>query len=482
MSVAKRVFKNTIFLYSADLIARFASAILTIFIARRLGSEDLGRFSYVYSVIAILSTISTFGLNTYLVRQASKENEERQEKFYSEVYSLRLVINTLVTILLVVYAQFFVDDPVVRILFHLTNISTLLAVYHTHWALVSRIREKMEFEAIVNIVASVIYGAVGIFLLYANQGIVSIAILSLVLILFRSILFARYAKETLKLHLHFIFNFDTYKELLKDAMPFGLMVIIYVIYFRIDVVFIEHYLGITEVGYYSAAYRIMELLLAVPGILSTAMLPIISKKIEDDPGLILKSSLQSLKLLNMIGFPLVVGGFLYARAGISLLYGDGFQSSVLVFQVLVWTLIPLFNSAITATIINASKKPVMNTYFASVNLVVNVVLNLILIPKIGIVGAAIATFANETAGFILAYLYINRTIFKFPFYANFGKIILATVIMGGFIILGQAKLYLIPFAIIIYFATIYLFKFFDDTDYQLIQKILPDQFKFKGKS
>ena len=68
MSVAKRVFKNTIFLYSADLIARFASAILTIFIARRLGSEDLGRFSYVYSVIAILSTISTFGLNTYLVR------------------------------------------------------------------------------------------------------------------------------------------------------------------------------------------------------------------------------------------------------------------------------------------------------------------------------------------------------------------------------------------------------------------------------
>jgi len=218
----------------------------------------------------------------------------------------------------------------------------------------------------------------------------------------------------------------------------------------------------------------MEILVAIPGIVSSVILPPISRYLEEAPDLVLQSSLQMMKLLNLIAFPLIVGGFLLAPNGILWLYGSSFGSSIPVFQILTLALLPLFNSAITATIINASKKPQINTYLAMVNLIVNVSLNLILIPRIGIMGAAIATLANETTGLLLGYLYIRKAIFKLDFFSSLPKIILASVGMAVVILLERSLL-LIPVYVMVYLFLVIVLKIFNREDFILIQKIRPQK-------
>jgi len=474
MSIAKRVFLNSAVLYSADLFSRFSSAFITILVARRLGSEDLGRFSYVNSVMAILTTISTFGLTTYFVRQASKDKDGDLEKFQSKIFFLRFFINFILAIGVFVYAQNFISDPTIRILFHLSNLSSLISVYYTQWVLVYRVKEKMTFEGVVNVAASLLYGIGGGILILLNYGIVVLGYLLLLLGLFRALLFAIYVKKTLHFRLVPHLSLQDVILIFKQAYPFALMTIISVIYFRIDVILIERFLGIAAVGFYSASYRIMEILVAIPGIVSSVILPPISRYLEEAPDLVLQSSLQAMKLLNLIAFPLIVGGFLLAPNGILWLYGSSFGSSIPVFQILTLALLPLFNSAITATIINASKKPQINTYLAMVNLIVNVSLNLILIPRIGIMGAAIATLANETTGLLLGYLYIRKAIFKLDFFSSLPKIILASVGMAVVILLERSLL-LIPVYVMVYLFLVIVLKIFNREDFILIQKIRPQK-------
>ncbi|KKP70324.1 hypothetical protein A2X44_01270 [candidate division CPR3 bacterium GWF2_35_18] len=474
MSVSKRVFNNSTILLLTNVIGKVALALVGIIIARKLGSGELGKLAYAASVIAILDSISTFGLNIFTIRQIPKIEIDKVNNYQSQIFTLRFLVNFIFTLLFFLYTQIFILDGTIRVLFNVLNFASLINVYSSHWIILYRVKENMKYEGILRIFDSVFYGLIGIVLVLNGFGVTYLVYTMFGISIIKA-LFCHFTlrKET-NYSIRFVFGRVDWINIMRGTFPFALMTIIGIIYYRVDTIFIEIFLGLSFVGFYSASYKIMETFKIIPEILSTTVFPTLSQNLYKNSPLVLKSTNQLLKWLNVFAFPLAVGGTLLADKGILFLYGDQFAPAIVVMQILIWALIPLFNSAITSAIINASKTPVINLYLAIANLVINVSLNLILIPVIGIKGAAIATVANESVGFILGYLYINHSIFRLDISKEVLKIIFASSMMGLLIIFTGRNLILIPAYIIVYFIIVFIIKLFNPEDWLILKKITPN--------
>ena len=104
--------------------------------------------------------------------------------------------------------------------------------------------------------------------------------------------------------------------------------------------------------------------------------------------------------------------------------------------------------------------------------VFNVVLNLILIPKMGYVGAAVSTFFTEIFLFILYYWYVSKSLHRFNFILILITPLIATAVMVTFIVYVNLRLFLvIPSAGLVYFVVILLLRTFEKEDYQIFKKM-----------
>ena len=477
MSVSKRVFKNSTILLFTNIIGKIALALVGIVIARKLGSSELGKLAYASSVIAILDSISTFGLNIFTIRKIPKIGSSKVNHYQAQIFTLRFLVNLVFTILFLVYTELFIADATIKVLFNVLNISSLINVYSSHWIILYRLREDMKYEGILRLFDSVLYGITGVILVINGLGVVYLVYTMFAVSIIKAIFCHVFLRKETSYTIRFAFDRHDWINIVRGTFPFALMTIIGIIYYRIDTIFIEALLGLSFVGFYSAAYKIMETLKIFPEIISTAVFPTLTHNISKNTALVQKSTMQLLKWLNILAFPLAVGGTLLADKGIILLYGEQFTSSIVVMQILFWTLIPLFNSAITSAIINASKKPVVNLYLGISNLVVNVGVNLLLIPVVGIKGAAIATVCNESVGFILGYIYIKRAVFSLSIWKELLKIILASVMMGIVIIFTGKNLYLIPLYILVYWGLVLGVRLVNKDDAIVLKKIIPNFIK-----
>ncbi len=187
------------------------------------------------------------------------------------------------------------------------------------------------------------------------------------------------------------------RPILKKLLTFGgwvtLSQIISPLFIYIDRVFIGAFLSLSAVAYYAVPQEALTRVLVVPLSLTTALFPVMSQKSilteeRQDLGLFYY---RSVKYLAIVMLPLILGFLLFTPEIITLWLGREFAAnSILVFQVLTVGL--FFNSLapIPATMLHALNRPDLTAKYHMIELPVCIVLNVILIPWIGIVGAAIA--------------------------------------------------------------------------------------------
>lgn len=184
---------------------------------------------------------------------------------------------------------------------------------------------------------------------------------------------------------------------------------------------------------------------------------------------------KSIKYLMLAIIPIAIATMCYSKDIIQLIYGHQYDAASSVLSILIWTVCLLFISGAGNTLLNASYKEVTVTKIYAIAAVFNVALNFILIPYLSYDGAAITTVLSD----VLIVVVQSYVIYKLghrpnkKLYYDLGKII------AGSLILGIALYYLnlnmwvaLPVGIIIYFATIYLLKVFDNDDKYVIKEIL----------
>ncbi|TMF22183.1 MAG: hypothetical protein E6I36_07615, partial [Chloroflexi bacterium] len=220
------------------------------------------------------------------------------------------------------------------------------------------------------------------------------------------------------------------REWFFKGLPFALTFVLTIIYFRIDQPLIDIFRGLREAGLYGAAYKPIESLLFVPITFLSVVFPVLSVYHRDRPSEMLYAINRFYKGLLLMGWPVSVGIFVLAGPLTPLLLGRDYLASEPALRVLALALgIAFVNNAFIGAL-NASDRQLSFSWAAGWSVVVNVVLNLILIPLYGYQGASWATVLTELTLGAVAWVLTARHIGRVAVVSLSWRIILAGLVMG----------------------------------------------------
>jgi len=230
------------------------------------------------------------------------------------------------------------------------------------------------------------------------------------------------------------FDFKFFIVFLKKSYPYALLILLMTFYYRIDSVMIERMLpdGKVQAGIYAQSFRILDAVSMMAFLFSTLLLPMFSRmiKYKDDVEGLLNMSFDLLMVPAII---FVISSYFFSKEIIDLLYTSHTEESVLVFSVLIFNFIFIAISYLYGTLLTANGSIKELNIMAGVGVVVNVVLNLLLIPVYKAWGAAFASLITQSITALLQVFLVFK-IFNFNFSLSRVAKFIGFVVIG--IILG----------------------------------------------
>lgn len=391
----KKYFANTSWMFAEKIIRLLVGFVVGIYVVRYLGPEDFGLFSYALSFVGLFATISTLGLDSIVVRELVKKPERRDE-ILGSVFNLR-IWGAVLSIALLAATVFITREAsftiVLILIISATNIFQCLNVVEYYF----QAKVESKFNVYVQSTAMLAAGVLKVILILTQSPLIFFAIVhvseSVVLSIGYVIV---YKKNNLSIT-KWYFRKDTAKILLKDAWPLILSGIVISVYARIDQIMIKNMLETKEVGLYAAAVKLAESWYLVPIVISSSLFPAILKAKEINEQLYFSrlQKLYDLLAYLAIGFSIVMS--IFSGFIIELLFGKDFVQSAPVLTIYVWAGVSVSLGIATSQFLVSENLTKISFYRTFLGMILNVVLNLLLIPTMGIKGSAIATLISYTA-------------------------------------------------------------------------------------
>jgi O-antigen/teichoic acid export membrane protein len=185
-----------------------------------------------------------------------------------------------------------------------------------------------------------------------------------------------------------------------------------------------------DVGIYSAAQKLTQLLYIFPALIATAFFPQLARLAAGSRHLFISLFKQALRIIYMLAFPLTVGGILASTSIMQFLYGNEYLSANTSFALLALTFIIVFPATLIVNALFALGKQKKLLAYVSIGVFGNIIFNLLLIPRFGIEGSALSTIITQTIINTYAW-YALRASTPFTIFGDLKKIALATLGMGA---------------------------------------------------
>jgi len=426
--VRQTIVKNTFWITLGTTLTKIIRVLVIIYVARILGTEGYGIFTYVMSLVTIFTLFSDIGLTNILTRELTKRTEEKTE-YFSTALIIKLLFLIGTVILIAIFAPLISKFEEAKPLIMIVAITIAFDSLRSFFYSITRSQNKMEMEAGLNIITEVLTTIIVLVIFFKYPDVKSLAYSFLAgntIGLMITLLF-------LRSYLTGIFqNFRKYlvKPIIQASWPFAIMGIFGVLMTNIDSVIIAFYTNAHVLGLYAAAQRPISLLYILPGFLSVGLFPIISKFSHNKEEKKLSSIVEKSILISLaMALPITVGGIIMAEPLINVSFGYEFIGAALTFQILLLSLLIVFPSAMINDLILAEDKQkifIRSSFFGAAT---NIILDLILIPILGIAGSAIATVAALLMVNTILFAEIKKTT-KFNILKGMRKMLIATLIMA----------------------------------------------------
>jgi len=219
--------------------------------------------------------------------------------------------------------------------------------------------------------------------------------------------------------------------------------------------------GDEAVGWYSAAYKIVLLLLVLPTLVVTVFFPLLSNYFKDNFSQLKDVTSIYVKILVILGIPFGFGGTVLAKELISFIYGQNYSTAILAFQILIWDLVIVFFNIAYGNPLMAWDQQKKHMKCIALGTGVNLIFNFLLIPKYSLYGASVATLLAELVVFLGVYPTFQKIV-KINVISQITKPILASTGMTIILLLIKESLpnifILIPLGIVIYFFLLWMLK------------------------
>lgn len=426
------IVRNYLTFGGTEFLLKALSFVFMIYAARVLSVETFGALSFALAIVLLIGTLSDFGLSTLLIKKIAQVQKGGGEIAAALVVKVGFTLGW--TMLALVYLHAAGARPAVMLFVMAAGGASAIGVYPGVVSCGLRALNRFHIDALLRLASALLYTAAGMAALKLHTGLIGLATATLLVSVVQCAL--AFVANSRGRYLRFsgatLVQWTPYARLIAEALPFGLLAVLSIIYFRSDMLMLQSMRGSTEVGLYAAAYKILEAVLMVPLALSMVVLPVLSEALgKGNTALAQRTVGSTVKYLAFLSVPIATILTLQSDQVIALLYPmPAYVGSVVGLRILAWTVVAVFVSGATSTLIASSGAPSVNTWIAGFMAALNVGLNFLLIPQWGLVGAAAATVVTEFSGTIINTCYINRRLFTLRYESYFVKPSVAAAAMA----------------------------------------------------
>lgn len=396
-----------------DKVLRMGSGLFVgVWVARYLGPEQFGMVNYTFAFVALFGAISTLGLDSIVIRDIVSMPEKTNELLGS-AFVLKLIGGFLVFILAAISILFI--RPHNSLMFFLVLISSLGCIFQAFNTIDFYFQAHIlsKFTVWANNIAFLVVSILKVILIVNKSSLIAFAWVFLL----ESILSSIFILIAYQYNKQNIFRWKPAKRmavnLLRQSWPLILSSMAIMIYMRIDQIMLGNMRGDIAVGNYSAAVKISEIWYFIPMNIMTSVYPaLIAIKKQSQQKYIKRTHQLALYMLyGTVAFSLIVT--FTSKLIVNLLYGNEFSQASNALTIHIWTGVPVFVSLVYNRIYLIEGLIKECFYFTFISVIINVLLNLIMIPKFGISGAATATLITQSTGLLIGMLYLKYKIHNF---------------------------------------------------------------------
>ncbi len=473
MSVARRIARNTGLLMIASLFTNIMAFVWTLYTARYLGTVGFGILSAALALTGIFSVLADLGLSTYSTREVARARE-KTAKFLGNVAFIKmfLAVFTFILLYIVVLVKDYPPQSVNVIM--IIGIYMILTSFTAMFNAMFQGHERMEYQTIGNILNSS-FLLIGILLaIYMGGDIITISLAYLatsIITLIYSIFVTswKFTKFTLE------FDRAFWKETIINAIPFGITGVFTSIYFWIDSVMLSFMQGDAAVGLYNAPYKLLFVMLSIYNVYMVALFPVMSQFYTHSGDALKLTYQRSFKYMLILSTPIAVGTTMLAQDIILFIYTAEYLPSVAALQILIWTIVFMFINGLSSNLLGSINKQLSVTKITGIGALVNIAINLAIIPVLSFIGASISTVFTEFLIMILFSYIISRTNYSVgrTIFNELWRIIVPNIVMLLILVYVQLPLILmIILCGVVYVAGIFLTKAIDEQDINILKSMV----------
>lgn len=467
--MSAKIIKNASSLLLVQVINPLLGMVFVIALARITGAAGLGEYTFALSMVAIFEGIAGLGLRSYIIREIAK----RQEKWHA-IFTSNMAVGVAsalaAQIAMIISGKLIGYDA--EILHGLTIISFSLLPTVIMYVLMSVLYafDRMAVAGVVQILETVVRVLLGLGVIFLE---LSMAWLLASFVISRSVAALMTWWVQLK-HVgkpKRVWDREVFRALLKTAPTFAGMAILASVYWRVNILMLSRLAGAEAVGQFSAGYRLMDLITFIGGGILTAIYPTLSRMFHharENFQLLIDKGVQ----YTLMGYlPVALLVHVLSTKILTLFYGPDFLPAATGLRILIWIILPYTLAKLFANSLIIAGRPNLDLRVNVYRLVWNLVLNYILIERMGMVGACIATLISITASVVLQVYYLRTVVRPTLRFAQMFKPIAATLVMllvlnltGEWHVIPQLLL-----AVVVYLGALLLLKPFNTEDRRMLE-------------
>ena len=390
-----KIITNSGWLFTDKILRQGLNFLLTAYIARYLGAAVFGEWNYAIAFVALFSFFSSLGLYNILLRDFVRF-PERAGEIIGSAMSLRFLGGCLTLLFSIGAIALFKPDAHALQLLILITATTYIAQSADVVDFYFQSHLKSNWIAISRGISFALFALIKLALVYYEFTILYFAIAQTAELIFSGFLMVFFLRMSLPLS-SIKMSFPLIKSLVRDCLPIVFAEVAIVIYMRTDQVMIGEMIGDRAVGNYSVAVRLSEIWYFIPGIICSSVFPSIVHAHSQSISLYKVKLQQLYDLLAGLSVGIAVVMSFTSFWIIHILFGPDYSEASSVLIIHIWAGVFVFWGLASNQQLVVEGLTKLSLYRTIIGMIVNVVFNFILIPTMGIKGAAIATLLAQAS-------------------------------------------------------------------------------------
>lgn len=474
MNTARRLAGNTVASLIHQISTPISSFLLVYFIAKYMGPSGLGQFSTGLALFFIFQCVSCLGFPYLITREVSQKRD----------FAWKLTVNSsIIGLFFSLFAAFIMcliirsvtDDAEVVQATYILSIALIPFTLTTIFESVCRGYERLDYAAIALVAGNALKVALGLFVLFKGYGIyhlyIAITIGYFIVLLFNIYFLFKCIPASNRLS--YSPDFYVCKWIAKSTPVLALILITGGIRLNFDIILLTKLMSPWDVGIYSAGSKLANMFRLGTSSYIMALQPVIFRLSVSKREVFQKTCIDSIRYLFIFILPIVVFVILLSEKLVLFIFKQEFLPSAIVFRILIVMVLLFGMNQIFANVLISKNDQKVNLIANVVSAFISILLNILMVPKFGYIGAGIAAVLSYTIIFAIQHHAVKHKYFNIDYFNLLKKPFLASIIMGIalYIFKNLPLIALVAFSPIFYVAVLIVLKTFTDEDIDFFRKI-----------